>query len=741
MDPKTYSTPFLRRTAFAAGAFIPFWLLAQVVPSQSADTGNEVITLEAFTVKSSSRKDDYIASEAISGTRTGAKILELPYNVQVLTNEFMEDFQVFDENNYRPLQYVPNYAPDNGGRLRGFSPLSLRDGFSRAGPTAISNTQQIEVIMGPQSTLYGHVSPGGLVNYVSKQPKQIQSSLILAARGNYGFERYELESTGPIVPKKFFYLLNVSQINNGSAMQYYYSDVMIYNLALVYKFTANTSISLFGEYQLQDQNGGTSIPDLLVGSRQSGTNPLNRTGGINNGPYLPLAGFNQLGPNQHTERRFENYNLKLEHKFNRVWSGRLSLQYYYKYTTDNRWTSGLSFVPETNRLTSHEPVVQKQEVKTGAVQADLLGQFTTGELKHSLLFAADFTNDKYDNQQWQLPTALRDALPNSQRFIDPFNPDWTNADFTLVTRQTAWTLRDISYHGYSASHRMYALGDRLITLLGARYETISTTVDSPVSATLHGDGSVDAFGYSGGVNYKIAGDRLLAYANYSTSFDTSTTLDQGLNTVQKPTRGRGPEAGFKGMLMADRLGYTISGFLIDQQDVSFTNPAYTNSLAGSGVPQYLAQGEVRVRGGEIALSARVTDEFTLVTNAGYIDAKTTAASNAALVGDRITGVANVTASAAARYSFRRGVLKGLRLGSSVTYTGRRLTDLGTATVLRSSVPAIQNYSAFATYDWKMGRWRHSINLNVQNLFDKFYLTAANKLGDGRNIRVSYRLGF
>lgn len=732
-----------RCAILAFGVFLPSWLCAQATASQPdpAASDDTVVTLEAFTVTTASRKDDYIASEAISGTRTGAKILELPYNIQVLTNEFMEDFQVFDENNYRPLQYVPNYVPDNGGRLRGFSPLTLRDGFSRAGPSAISNTQQIEVIMGPQSTLYGHVSPGGLVNYVSKQPRQTASTRVSVARGSYDFERYELESTGPIVPKKLFYLLDVSQINNGSAMQYYYSHVTLYNLALVYKLTSDTSISLFGEYQSQDQNGGTAIPDLLVGSRQSGSNPLNRTGGVNNGPYRALAGFNQLGPDQHITRGFENYNLKLEHKFNRVWSGRLSLQYYNKDFTDNRWTSGLSYVPETGRLTSREPVVQTQDIKTDALQADLLGRFTTGKLSHSLLFAADLTRDEYDNRQWQLPTALRDALPNSRRFIDPLNPDWTNADFSLVTRQTSFTTRDIKYEGYSASHRMYAFGDRLITLLGARYESISSTVDNPLSATNHGEGSEDAFGYSGGVNYKIAGDRLLAYANYSTSFDTSTTVDQGLNTVQKPTKGRGPEAGFKGMLMDDRVGYTLSGFLIDQTDVSFTNPAYTSSLAGSGVPQYLAQGEVRVKGGEVAVSARVTDSFTMVANAGYIDAKTTASSSAALVGDRITGVASVTGSASARYTFRTGVLKGLRVGSSVTYTGKRLTDLGSATVLRASVGAIQNYSAFATYEWKAGRWRHSINLNVQNVFDKFYLTAANKLGDGRNIRVTYRLGF
>ena len=111
----------------------------------------------------------------------------------------------------------------------------------------------------------------------------------------------------------------------------------------------------------------------------------------------------------------------------------------------------------------------------------------------------------------------------------------------------------------------------------------------------------------------------------------------------------------------------------------------------------------------------------------------------AVVGDTLTGVPAKTASGAARYSFHGGWLEGIRIGASMTYTGSRLTDLGTATVLRASLPSLQNYSAFIAYDWRAGRTRHTINFNVQNVFDQFYFTAANKLGEGRNFRLTYRL--
>lgn len=727
---------------------LPLWsamAAAQTAPqshSSDAKASDEAVTLTEFRVNASTRLDAYIASEAVSGTRTGAKILELPYNVQVLTKEFMEDFQVFDEYNYKVFQYVPNYAPDNNGRLRGFQPQELRDGFVAAGatPSAITNTQQIEVIMGPQSTLYGHVTPGGVVNYVSKAPRQKQFTEITAARGRYEFERYGLETTGPLIRDKLFYLLNATYIFNGSNMQHYYSNIFLYSGTLTYKFTPATSVTVAWERQKQKQNEGTALPDLLVGSRQSGTNPLNRTGGVNHGAYLPLAGFNQFGPNQRRLRNFESVNARAEHRFNAVWVARLSLQRYRRDLDDRRWSNTLAFIPETGRLNTRSPSYQEQTDNTDAALADLVGRFKTGAVSHHLLFAGDYTRSEFANEQWALPSS--DILPNSQRFLDPFNPDWTNVDYALLTRKMSWSTREIAYTGGTATYRIYAFNDRLIGLTGVRYETVDSKVVNPLSPAIHGDGSERVLGYSFGVNYKINGDRVLAYANYSRSFDTSTTVDQGVNQVQQATRGQGPEAGFKGMFLDGRIAYTVSTFRIEQNNRPIVNPAYNASLAGTGVRQYLTQGVILMRGSELSLSARVTDAFTLIANAGYLDAKTLRApGNAAIEGDTLIYVPAKTASGAARHTFREGRLKGIRTGVSGTYTGSRFTDLGTVSVRRSRVPSIQLYNVFVSYEWKQAAYRHSVNLNVQNAFDKFYLNAANKQGQGRNPRLTYQLTF
>ncbi|MDR1789611.1 MAG: TonB-dependent receptor plug domain-containing protein, partial [Opitutaceae bacterium] len=175
--------------------------LALACHAQKTDTPptayDEVITLEEFYVGAAA-PDSYIVSESMGGTRTGAKILETPSMVQVITSEFMEDFQTLDD--YNDLPMIASYTPegDDGrggapGRLRGFSPIKMRDGFPRTVLPTLANTKQAEAIMGPQSALYGQASPGGIINYVSKRPSATTRRYLTLAAGSNDYRRAELE--------------------------------------------------------------------------------------------------------------------------------------------------------------------------------------------------------------------------------------------------------------------------------------------------------------------------------------------------------------------------------------------------------------------------------------------------------------------------------------------------------------------------------------------------------------------
>jgi outer membrane receptor protein involved in Fe transport len=91
---------------------------------------------------------------------------------------------------------------DNGGgnvNIRGYGATSyLRNGFLRLGLVDRVNVDRIEVIKGPAAAIYGMTTPAGMVNIITKRPKDRPAQSFSIAGGSYGTTRADFNAAGPL---------------------------------------------------------------------------------------------------------------------------------------------------------------------------------------------------------------------------------------------------------------------------------------------------------------------------------------------------------------------------------------------------------------------------------------------------------------------------------------------------------------------------------------------------------------
>jgi outer membrane receptor protein involved in Fe transport len=736
-------------TTFALVALVPR-SFSQATPTPPTAEPEDVVTLREFQVSAARAASAYLATESTAGTRTGAKLTETPYSVQVLTNEFMNDFQLFEMADQ--LRYVAgafsgaeDTGANNGRTLRGFSPPVLRDGFSRANPPNRATVDRVEIIRGPVSTLYGQSSPGGLINYVSKRAKRTPRYSLTATLGDsYGFQRFAADATGPLVKDKLFYYAVYAHDYTDSDLQYFSNQKDLYAAGVTYVLSPRTSLTASWERQVIESNQGDTIPILQVAAPT-------RSVGI----YWDLATYNIMGPHNVLDRDFESGNLLVEHRFAPTLIARLNLQTYDKDFTENQYRYGSGNALLAGGTMTAEAFRQNQDESAHLAQADLLWTGQTGRVKHALLLAADANLYALRNMTFVAPPVRTSPTINRRPtyVINPFAPVWPkipDADISQVFQDTD---REITTTGALASHRMFLLDGRCVTMAGLRYDRVKNRKLSALAATAvvgannqipvvtvtDGSGSSeDALSYTLGANYKLRGDSLVWFANHSTGFEPTVSIDTGTQAVVPNETSTGLETGLKGSLFNDELSWTASVFTLKKNDVALSNPAFSTA-ALPGTPQFILGGQEESKGGEVDARWNVNPSLYVQAGGSFVDANVTDPVDAR---DRLAKAPRYGGYLATRYVIRTGPWKGLRFGASTSYTSDYLFNRGTATRFRQINPAVVLHNAFVGYTWRApGKLTHHVALNAQNLFDKFYLQDSFRLARGRELRVTYTVAY
>jgi iron complex outermembrane receptor protein len=657
--------------------------------------------------------DGMVATQSATGTKTGTPLKNTPQAVNVITRDQMEAqgaSTVTQVLRYTPgvvAQYSDTDVRHDWLTVRGFMPGRYRDGlrlpFGARGYSQPKiepyGLERAEILKGPASVLYGQGLPGGMLNMVSKRPRDEEIREVEIQYGSH--DRFQTAfDVGGKLDEEGRFLYRMIGVGRLSETQYDYVKDRKGYIAPSFTFRPDegTSLTILGEYQNIDSPGGGGAPALPA----NGTLYTDVYAELPRDVFVGEPGYDRFK----NEQAFLGY--EFSHEFDEMWTFKQNLRYGYvdtdtqrvqAYCASNTTCNPSSLLryawafPESSRLFT--------------VDNQAIASFSTGDVSHTAILGLDysFEDSRFEESALSVITT-------------PFNLYDPVYGATSITRPgTALRIdQDRSQAGLYAQDQI-EWGNAVFSL-GGRYDWANTETRNRTSGS---DTTVDQndgkFTWRTGLVYNFD-NGLSPYASYSTSFNPASGTSR-LGVPFDPTTGEQFEVGLRYQPEGMNSFITVSAYQLTQQNVLTPDPENRS---------YRVQtGEVRMRGLELEGKAEINDALSVIASYAYTDSEITRdnpnSSGVSNHGNRLAFVPEHQAALWLDYSIQSDdAWGGLSFGGGVRYVGQTYGDNAND----YDVPGYTLFDAAIRYDFSKADPKLEglkASLNVSNLFDKKYVSS------------------
>lgn len=692
-------SPFLT-FVFSAALLAPVAAVAQpesASPEQPEETEEE-------TAKELDRVTVFGELGLYSALKSETPIMETARSVSIETEEEIRDkgaLDLADTYLYSAGVYGDTFGFATRGdwvKVRGLDTPEYRDSlqalFGNYNNTRphVYTLEQVEILKGPASVLYGQGSAGGLVNVVSKRPRPDHQNELVLQAGNDDYGQIAADIGGELNESGTL-LYRVVGVFRDSETQVDFVGNRNEVLApsLTWTPTARTSITLLGNFEEYEGDTGaqfvpiegTLVPApngrFIDDSNYFGEPAFNRYD--TSSEALTLLADHMINANltlEVTARRTEG-----EADYHQAWPSFIGGNRYVFNDDGSLYRDGM--VPRT----FYESDARSEQT---AMDARLRADFRTGDWKHEVMFGAHYQDVETENDfasafalGYDPATGQPDDNFGDRFWINLFDPQYGDVPSDAVmdnffVDNPPSTTRD---QGIYLNDQL-SLDNWRITA-GLRYDE----VESDNGSTVQED---DAVSSSLGVLYAFD-NGLSPYVSYAESFDPVVGVDAVTGESLKPREGRQNELGIKYQPPGRRTQVTAAVFDIERSNLP--NPS---SMPNAPSQQ---EGVAEVQGVELEALTRF-GPLTLEANASRIETQDPD-------GNRFASVPENQASAWLGYRPSR---QGLRAGAGLRYVGESYD--GSDDVVTPSYTL-----ADLMVGYRSGPWDFS--LNVRNAADKEYL--------------------
>ncbi|MBS0223682.1 MAG: TonB-dependent receptor [Proteobacteria bacterium] len=695
--------------------------------TKPAGTSQAPVTMQTTTVTGARPSEDF-APPAPSLNRLGNDVHDIPQSIVIINKPLMQSQGVTSlQSAVRNVPGVTLGAAEGGSignniYLNGFNARTdlyidgMRDPAQYYRDTFA--IEQIEVLMGPSSMLFGRGSTGGVINQVLKKPNLTKSTDLSVSGSTNAYGRATADINYPTGES------SAARVNlmfqDGSVSTRQQTQVQDFGIAPSYKFGIGTptEVTLYGLLQYNHDHVDYGLP------------PLNRYP-ANVSPNLAY-GF----PSDRTDQFIAMAGANIEHKFNPNLKLRSQTQFNYVNTnvietapqsvgtvsangTFTALTGSNPYGASYNlfvRQQSHDRIIDDLTLNN---QTEIEAKFKTASIGHTLLAGFDLGYESYRNQAYSR-TGTCNGAPLPTGYVGCTSLTAPSGNGPLLP-ETAGNLA----MGYAYAFGAYAndtieLIPEVKLVGGLRYDVYYSQIGNSInSANTRGSTAVPYFAqtdtflsYRAGLIFQPTKQQTY-YVSTSTSFNpsleqlTSTTGGQSL----PPQNNTAYEAGVKYDLFKETLSLTAAVFQITQ------NNARTNNGDGT----FSSAGTIRVRGVRTGIAGHITDEWQVFGGYTYLDARIIDGIGAGTQGMIPQNTPTDSAAVWTTYTFA----KKYEIGGGVTYTGVRFANNTNVT----AVPAGYHLDATAAYKME----KSTLRLNLFNLTNSLYYEQAMASDGGRTV--------
>jgi len=637
--------------------------------------------------------DGYVATRTQTGTKTDTPILQIPQSISVITADRMRDqgaLTIQDALRYTAGVRGEAYGLDSRGDfalIRGASPVLFLDGLQQSfGSYTNTRTdpftlERIEVLKGPSSMLYGQSPVGGLVNQVSKRPREAQKTHLQLQYGNNDHKQIALDTTGSLTEDgSLLYRVVTVAADSGSQVDYVDSERLVLMPSITWRPTDNIEWTLLANVQRDD-----SVPSSMF---------LPHRGTVLDAPYGRFDTDLFVGEPNYDEYDTEQLALtsQLSWRLDDVWTLQQNLRYQesevsYQQIYGNFRPLGLN---ADNRTLNRIYYGAKTEVDAWVVDHNAQALFDTGPIQHTLLIGSDYQHAVSRQKRAGGAATPLDLYEPVYGTFDPSIVAYADLPEQTIAQQGVYVQDQLKY-------------ERWLLTLGLRKDWADNRTEG---GTRQKD---DAVTGRVGLTYQFD-NGVAPYLSYSESFLPTIGLDADKQSF-KPKEGEQWELGVKYQPVASQSLYTAAVFDLRELNRQTPDPIRPNNTVQTG--------EVRIRGLELEALTAVTPMWDLIATYTHLDTEVIKGP-AAEEGARIASVPEHMASLWSQHRFSLFGVSGFEAGAGARYVGASWDGRDTL-----KTPSTTLFDAMLGYHYQDWAFR----LNATNLEDETYYTTCLARGD------------